>query len=56
MNDVWIKRASDMNECLRKTESRRKVVLLEDVSSRVGCYEAAGVVGIWLVDGVNENW
>lgn len=45
---------SDVNNCIRKIEGGRKVVLLGYMNGRVGCNEIARVVGNWGV-GVNED-
>ena len=45
----------NLNECLRRFERGRKIVLMGDMNGRVGSSEVAGVVGKWGVEGVNEN-
>lgn len=46
---------NDVNDCIKKLESGRRVVLIRDMNGRVGVVEVAGVVGKWGADGVSEN-
>ena len=45
----------ELNECLKKFESERKVFVMGDLNAKVGCEEVDDIVGKWGVPGVNEN-
>ncbi len=45
----------DLCQLLKKFENVRRVFLLGDKNARVGSTEIGGVVGKYVVDGVNEN-
>ncbi len=51
MRKFW----GDVNECLKRFERERRIVLMGDMNGKVGSNEVTGVVGKWSVDGVNEN-
>ena len=51
MNKFW----NELNECLKKFEPERKVIVMGDMNAKVGCEEVDGIVGKWGVPGVNEN-
>ena len=44
-----------INECLMEIGRGSRIELIEDMNGRVGNNEVAGVVGKWVVDGMNEN-
>jgi len=50
-NEFW----KDLNDCLRKFEPERRVILMGDMNAKVGSDVIGCIVGKWGVPGVNEN-
>ena len=51
MRKFWM----SLNECLKKFERDRRIILMGDMNGKVGGHERGRVVGKYGVDGVNEN-
>lgn len=45
----------DLNECIKKFEKERKVIVMGDRNAKVGNKSVEDVVDKWLVPGRNEN-